>query len=39
MTLKNRTLTPAVQLFLDYTRQIAKIAKTQIRSVSSRTHS
>jgi len=28
-----------VQLFLDHTRQIAKIAKTQIRSVSSRTHS
>jgi hypothetical protein len=37
MTLKNRTLTPAVRLFLDYVRQIGKIATTQMRSVGSRT--
>jgi len=39
MTLTNRTLTPAVQLFLDYVRQTGKTARTQIRSVGSRTHS
>ena len=35
MTLTNRTLAPAVQLFLDYVRQTGKTAKTQIRSVGS----
>jgi DNA-binding transcriptional LysR family regulator len=39
MTLENRTLTPAVQLFLDCVRQTGKTARTQIRSVSSRRHS
>jgi DNA-binding transcriptional LysR family regulator len=39
MTLKNRTLTPAVKLFLDCARQTGKTAITQIRSVGSRTRS